>query len=175
MFTFDRNAAQQNDQMRAQFDSAHPTAKFIDSAVTKFENSPAALVAGPGGEAKEGAWRAGQIGNIESKVTNIATKLLTPDTLSAASREVNGGMAVAKQSGGLFDHVGKVEQGISGLNRQLAHAEKLLGRSGLSEEASTALKTQVNNIQDALGKAASSDHASSIVRSENAGRYLGSD
>lgn len=153
MFTFDRNAAQQNDQMRAQFDNPHPVFKSIDGAVHTAENSPAALVMGPGGEAKEAAFVADQIASIGSKVTNITTKLLTPETLEAASREVNGGMKVAKAGGGLFDHAGKVEQGISGLNRQLGHAEKVLARPNLSEEATAALKAQVNTIQNALAKA----------------------
>jgi RHS repeat-associated protein len=113
----------------------------------------ASLFVPVGGEAKEGVWLAEQIGNIESKVTNIATKLLTPETLSAASREVNGGMAVAKAGGGVFDHAGKVQQGISGLNKQLAHAERLLKRPGLTTEASAALKTQVTNINADLAKA----------------------
>jgi RHS repeat-associated protein len=118
------------------------------------------FVAPGAGEAKEGLWMAGQIGNIESKVTNIATKLLTPETLSAASREANGGMAVAKGGGGLFSHVEKVQQGISGLNRQLTHAEKLLNRPGLSEKAATALQGQVKNIQDnlAIARAAITPH-----------------
>jgi RHS repeat-associated protein len=111
------------------------------------------FVAPGAGEAKETLWMAEQIGNIEGKVTNIATKILTPETLSAASREANGGMAVAKAGGGLFNHVGKVEQGIAGLNRQLTHAEKLLKRSGLSEEAATALRAQIKNIQDNLANA----------------------
>ena len=106
-----------------------------------------------GGEERGGIWVAEQISNIESKVANIATKVLTPETLSAASREVNGGMKVAKAGGGFFDHAGKVERGISGLNRQLEHAQKLLAHSGQSEQASAALKTQVNNINDLLAKA----------------------
>jgi hypothetical protein len=62
-------------------------------------------------------------------------------------------MRVAKAGGGFFDHAGKVERGISGLNRQLEHAQKLLAHSGQSEQASAALKTQVNNINDLLAKA----------------------
>jgi hypothetical protein len=106
-----------------------------------------------GGEERGGIWVAEQISNIESKVANIATKVLTPETLSAASREVNGGMKVAKAGGGFFDHAGKVELGINGLNKQLAHAQKVLARPNLGEEATAALKTQINTIQDVLAKA----------------------
>lgn len=107
-----------------------------------------------GGEAKEGTWLAGQIGNIESRVGNILTNNLTEETLSAASREASGGMGVAKTAGGSFDHVGKVEQAMNGLNRQITHAEKLLQRSGLSEEQTAALTGQIERARAGLTRAA---------------------
>jgi hypothetical protein len=74
-----------------------------------------------------------QIATASTKIGNIETKILTSETLQAAEREVNGGMKVLKESGKAFDHVGKVEQAISGLNKQASHLEGVLQRSGLSE------------------------------------------
>jgi RHS repeat-associated protein len=74
-----------------------------------------------------------QIATASTKIGNIETKILTSETLQAAEREVNGGMKVLKESGKAFDHVGKVEQAISGLNKQASHLERVLQRSGLSE------------------------------------------
>jgi RHS repeat-associated protein len=48
---FDHSAVQQHDQMLAGFENAHPAVKAIDNAVKAFESSPAAMVAGPAGEA----------------------------------------------------------------------------------------------------------------------------
>lgn len=104
------------------------------SANTDAENAVVGLgfVAGlvaPGGEE---SFVERQIGTAANKIENIAGKL-TEETLEGANREVNGGMKVAKAGGGLFDHVGKVEQAINGLNRQAKHLESMLQRSGLSE------------------------------------------
>lgn len=107
-----------------------------------------------GGEAREGTWLAGQIGNVESRVGNILTKNLTEETLSAASREASGGMGVAKAGGGSFDHVGKVEQAMNGLNRQITHAEGLLQRSGLSEGQTAALTGQIERARAGIARAA---------------------
>ncbi len=84
-----------------------------------------------GGES-EGAFVEKQIATAGPKIENIAAKL-TGETLEAASREINGGMKVAKAGGGFFDHVGSVQEGINGLNKQAAHLERVLQRSGLSE------------------------------------------
>jgi RHS repeat-associated protein len=74
-----------------------------------------------------------QIATAGTKIENIETKLLTSETLQAAEREVNGGMKVLKETGQAFDHAGKVEQAIAGLNKQASHLERVLQRSGLSE------------------------------------------
>jgi hypothetical protein len=74
-----------------------------------------------------------QIATASTKIENIETKVLTSETLQAAEREVNGGMKVLKETGQAFDHAGKVEQAISGLNKQASHLERVLQRSGLSE------------------------------------------
>ena len=93
-------------------------------------------------ESKEG-WLEEQIANAERKLANISIKTLTEETLAAARREINGGMKVLKESGGVFDHVEKVQQAINGLNRQIKHLEKVLTRSGMSE-------AQVNRINGLL-------------------------
>ncbi len=107
-----------------EFQTIQPDAHASSTGITT--GTVASFAIPIGGEAREGTWLLGQIGSIESRVGNILTKTLTADTLSAATREVNGGMSVAKEGGGLFSHVTKVEQGINGLNRQLTHAEGLL-------------------------------------------------
>jgi len=42
-------------------------------------------------------------------------------------------MQILKETGQAFDHVGKVEQAIAGLNKQASHLERVLQRSGLRE------------------------------------------
>jgi len=74
-----------------------------------------------------------QIATASTKIGNIETKILTSETLQAAEREVNGGIKVLKETGQAFDHVGKVEQAIAGLDKQASHLERVLQRSGLSE------------------------------------------
>lgn len=80
---------------------------------------------------------------LQTGTENIATKVLTSDTLAAANREINGGMKVAKAGGGVFEHVPKVEDAIAGLSKQAKHLERVLQRSGLSE-------SQVNQINGLL-------------------------
>jgi hypothetical protein len=84
-----------------------------------------------------------QIATAGQKIENILTLNLTEETLEGAQREANGGMKVAKVGGGFFDHVGKVEQALSGLNRQVTHLQWVLERSGLSD-------SQVNAINGLL-------------------------
>jgi RHS repeat-associated protein len=91
-------------------------------------------------------WADVQIERAATKIENIGTRNLTNETLQAASREVNGGMAVAKTGGGQFSHVTKVEQAIGGLNKQINHLEKVLKKTGLSE-------AQVGKINAQLDKA----------------------
>jgi hypothetical protein len=59
---------------------------------------------------------------------------LTEEILVAAGRKASGGMRVAKPGGGEFDHLEKVEQALEGFNSQLKHLERLVKRSGLSED-----------------------------------------
>lgn len=93
----------------------------------------AILAAAVSDGASEEGFAEKQIATASTKIENIETKVLTSETLKAAEREVSGGMKILKDSGKAFDHVGKVEQGIAGLNRQASHLERVPQRSGLSE------------------------------------------
>ena len=104
------------------------------------------------GEGEE-SWAAKQVTSLESRVGNILSKNLTEETLGAASREASGGMGIAKETGGNFSHVGKVEQAINGLNRQLTHAEKLLERSDLTDAQIDAISKQIDRAKEGLAKA----------------------
>jgi RHS repeat-associated protein len=94
-----------------------------------------------------------QLATAEKKINNIAQKLLTPETLEGAEREVNGGMKVAKVGGGFFDHEEKVKQGMAGLSRQAKHLEGLLERSGLSETHSKQIGALLDTTKSLLGTA----------------------
>jgi hypothetical protein len=93
----------------------------------------AVIAAVVSGGASEEAFVEKQLATATARIENIATKDLIGDTLAGAKREIEGGMRVAKAGGGEFDHVGKVQRAIRGLNRQITHLERVLQRSGLSE------------------------------------------
>jgi len=86
-----------------------------------------------------------QIATAGAKIERIAGKL-TEETLEAANREVNGGMKVAKAGGGFFDHAESVKQAMNGLNKQAAHLERVMQRSGLN-------KSQVAKINGLIERA----------------------
>jgi hypothetical protein len=92
----------------------------------------AVVVAVASDGASEEAFVEKQIATASKKVENLAARL-TSETLEQATREISGGMKILKRGGGEFNHVGKVEQAIKGLDRQARHLERVLKRSGLSE------------------------------------------
>jgi hypothetical protein len=60
-------------------------------------------------------------------------------------------MKVAKSGGGYFDHVGKVEQGLNGLNKQITHLQRILKRSGLTESQVTKINGLLNRAKSLVG------------------------
>jgi RHS repeat-associated protein len=104
-----------------------------------------------GGESED-AVAEKQIGTAGAKIENIAGKL-TSETLEAASREVNGGMKVAKAGGGYFDHAGSVQEGMNGLNKQVTHLERVLQRSGLSESQAGRINSLIQRARGLAGAA----------------------
>ena len=104
------------------------------------------------GESEAGAVE-GMIARSEGKIANIIEDHLSPKDLSAAEREANGGMRVAGPNGKLWDHVEEVSQAINGLERQVRHLERMLSRSGLSEEQAGRINNLLEKGRGALNVA----------------------
>jgi RHS repeat-associated protein len=93
-----------------------------------------------------------QISTAGKRIENLIGNL-TNETLEAASREVNGGMKILKSTGEAFDHVGKVQDVVNGLSRQIAHLERVLERPDVSESQAGVIRGLIERAGSMLATA----------------------
>ena len=93
-----------------------------------------------------------EVGAVTTKIDNILAKGLSADTISAAGRELSGGMGVFKpgNTGALYDHPREVEEAIAGAQGQITNAERLLNNSKLGTATRNLLNTAVSKAQEAI-------------------------
>ena len=93
-----------------------------------------------------------EIESLSIKADNILAKGLSEETLSAANREINGGMGIYKggNTGELFNHPREVREGLRGMANVERQAQKMLKNSKLSPEAKAIIQGVLDRAQKAI-------------------------